>query len=344
MPSSEVDFSASELAKVLCHYDIGAVEHLRPFEGGDRWAPKVVVLARRGKFILKRRKPRSSMDIKRVRFAHNIQKKLMKENYPVPRLMVTSDQSGSGVRLNGRIYELFEFIDGARYDGTAQETRIAGLHLALFHNILDGFQAENDLNRGCFHNSPAVRKYLKIVYQRGANDGEQALLGLSDDLMRIYNKCVARVNKAGFSQWPRQVVHGDWHPGNLLFKNRELVAVVDFDSVRIAPAATDLANAMLQFSIVGGRPNPADWPGYLDEKRLTEFVHGYKANMDRKIPPADALLDMMIETLIAEATLPVAATGFFGNLRGRAFLSMILKKAKWIDNHRRTLEQAISAR
>jgi hypothetical protein len=47
--------------------------------------------------------------------------------------------------------------------------------------------------------------------------------------------------------------------------------------------------------------------------------------------------------MIAEAVLPVAATGFFGNLSGLDFLQMIRRKADWLDNHRRKLTAAISS-
>ena len=37
-----------------------------------------------------------------------------------------------------------------------------------------------------------------------------------------------------------------------------------------------------------------------------------------------SLLDLMIETIIAEAVLPIATTGFFGNLSGQDFLKIEL--------------------
>jgi aminoglycoside phosphotransferase (APT) family kinase protein len=136
-------------------------------------------------------------------------------------------------------------------------------------------------------------------------------------------------------------VHGDWHPGNMLFARRKVAAVLDFDSVRIAPPVTDLANGMLQFSIVGGRPNPADWPDYFDEAKLFQFLNGYREAAKLDKDKLHSLIDLMVETMIAEAALPVAATGFFGNLSGLDFLQMILRKANWLDSHRKKLTHAI---
>jgi Ser/Thr protein kinase RdoA (MazF antagonist) len=159
--------------------------------------------------------------------------------------------------------------------------------------------------------------------------------------MSLYNAASIHVNELGFDSWAEQVVHGDWHPGNMLFSGRRLIAVLDFDSVRIAPAITDLANGMVQFSIVAGRPNPADWPAYPDEAKLAQFLDGYRDEVELEKNELDSLLDLMIETMVAEAILPIAATGLFEHLSGLDFLKMIQRKCQWIDRHRKRLTEAI---
>jgi len=166
---------------------------------------------------------------------------------------------------------------------------------------------------------------------------------IAEKLMILYNASSVCVNGLGFDSWDRQVVHGDWHPGNMLFAGHRLAAVLDFDSIRIAPAVTDLANGMLQFSIVAGRPNPADWPDYFDRKKLVHFLNGYRKLIELDKNRLDSLLDLMIETMIAEAVLPVAATGFFGNLSGVDFLEMIFRKTKWLNKNRKKLNKAINS-
>ena len=98
---------------------------------------------------------------------------------------------------------------------------------------------------------------------------------------------------------------------------------------------------MLQFSIVGDRPNPADWPDYLDQAKLVQFLNGYRAIIQLDKSRLYSLIDLMIETIIAEAVLPIAATGFFGNLSGGDFLKMIRRKAEWIDKKRDKIVQAV---
>jgi Ser/Thr protein kinase RdoA (MazF antagonist) len=295
----------------------------------------------KGKFLLKRRQ-HGKDDLYRVAFAHTVQTHLDAQSFPVASLIKTSDEKKTLLQIGNHIYELFEFISGIRYDGSAEATIDAGRYLAIFHQHLSDFACVWDPLKGSFHDSSIVRRHLKMVGSEKKQDASDDLRKIADELMYLYNESSTRVNQLGFDSWPKQVVHGDWHPGNMLFSNRKLVAVLDFDSAKIAPPVTDLANGMLQFSIVGDRPNPADWPDYLDQARLVQFLQGYQQIIKLDKNKLASLLDLMIETIIAEAVLPIATTGFFGNLSGLDFLKMISRKAKWLDENRQTLNDAIN--
>ncbi len=340
MPRGGAHFSSAELARVLSHYDIGVIHEVRPLSAGDRRVPKVVVTSERGKFLLKRR-PKGKDDLYRVAFTHAVQAHLAKKSYPTASLVPTRDESNTILRLNNHIYELFDFIAGVRYEGSPEAAADAGRLLAKFHQYLTDFVHGWKPLKGSFHDSISVRRHLKIVEQNRKTSPDMQLQATSEALMVLYNASSVRVNELGFDSWDQQAVHGDWHPGNMLFSDQRVVAVLDFDSVRIAPPVTDLANGMLQFSIVGGRPNPADWPDYFDQERLLQFLAGYKELIELDKNKLDSLTCLMIETMIAEAVLPIAATGFFGNLSGLDFLQMILRKAKWLNKHRTKLTKAI---
>jgi Ser/Thr protein kinase RdoA (MazF antagonist) len=175
-----------------------------------------------------------------------------------------------------------------------------------------------------------------IGSRRSGQDGP-GVPSLIDELTSLYDASRERVNRLGFDRWSCQVVHGDWHPGNLLFQGSRVAAVLDFDAVLLAPVVVDLANGLLQFSIVGGASCPADWPDHCDRDRLDQFLAGYCHTRPVNQEQRTALPDLMMETLIAEAVLPVAATGMFGHLSGTDFLVMIRRKARWLDKHRKIL-------
>jgi len=353
MPKARARFSSAELARVLSYYDIGIIQRLKNLRAGSGGAAKIVVVSERGKYLLKRR-AKGKEDVDRTAFAHSIQTKLAQMNFPVARLV--ADRNGSTiVCIDHHLYELFEFMAGSRYNGSAASTVDAGRQLGRFHTHLSNFSSSYNPVSRSFHDSAAVRRHLGELSATepgkdstaaenlpGKDDGSAGQLAIvATSLGRIYETAAKQANDSGFASWPEQIIHGDWHPGNMLFSGDRVVAVLDFDSVKVAAGVTDLANAMLQFSIVAGRPNPADWPDYLDQAKLVQILAGYQEVRTLAETQLAELLDLMVETMIAEAVLPIVATGFFGNLSGLDFLKMIRRKCDWINQHRQKLTRAI---
>jgi len=114
MPRGGAQFSSEELVRVLSHYDVGVVHRVKPLSAGNRRAPKVIVRADKGSFLLKRR-PRGRDDMTRVVFAHAVQKQLAAQSFPVTNLLTVTHPSPtrSGVEnktiltIDNHIYELF---------------------------------------------------------------------------------------------------------------------------------------------------------------------------------------------------------------------------------------------
>jgi Ser/Thr protein kinase RdoA (MazF antagonist) len=339
---SDTRFSPDEMSDVLSHYDIGKIRKVMRLVGGSKRAPKIVVTTSNGRFLLKRRL-KGKDEVYRVAFAHAVQGHLARKYFPIAPLLTTRDGVSTILQVGESIYEMFKFVGGSRYAGSAEETSDTGRQLAKFHQYLENFKFEWEPLKASFHDSSTVRGHLKTVASDIAQSNERNQHLCGEELMSFYNASSVRVNELGFDSWKQQVVHGDWHPGNMLFDKGKLTAVLDFDSVKIAPPITDLANAMLQFSIVGYQPNPADWPDYLDQAKLVQLLEGYREVINLDKHKLDSLLDLMIETMIAESVLPIAATGFFGNLKGTDFLKMILSKCRWIDKNRETLAAAIES-
>lgn len=336
------NFTSDELALVLSHYDLGTIYSAKALQAGNLRAPKRIIVSEKGKFLLKRR-PHGKDDLYRVAFAHTLQKHLREHGFPVAKLIPTKNKKNSALNLNKHIYELFEFIPGKRYDQSQEATESAGRQLANFHLAVADFPTQFDPLKNTYHDSSTVRGNLKTILKAKNGTEKPALLAqLGETLTTLYNHASTNVNQFGFEGWATQIIHGDWHPGNMLFQEHKIVAVLDLDSVKISPKICDLANGMLHFSIVGGRPNPAEWPDYLDMDKLTSFFNGHE-----RVSPTDknmimALPELMIETMIAEAVLPVAATGFFGHLSGEEFLKMILRKCKWINEHKAKILEQLS--
>jgi homoserine kinase type II len=342
MPRGRAHFTSEELARVLSHYDVGAVHQAGPLFAGSSRAPKVVVHADRGSFLLKRR-PCGRDNLEIVTFAHAVQSHLASQSFPVTPLVATRDERKTILDFDNKLYELFRFVDGTRYDGSTVGATEAGRQLGRLHVLLSDFPRGYEPFRTSFHDSDIVRQHLAMIRSDNRSASVGRMEAVSRSLSVRYDRSSARVNRFGFDRWPRQVVHGDWHPGNLLFSSGEVVGVVDFDAVRVSQPATDLANGMLQFSIIGDLPDPNDWPEHFDRAQLLAFFAGYRQVAPLSKYELCSLVDLMVETMIAEAVLPVAATGFFGHHSGLDFLQMIVRKTKWLRHNRRELTETMLA-
>ncbi len=322
---------------VLSHYDVGAIERIDPLLKGSRKSPKLIITTDRGRYLLKRRAPGRD-DVLKVAFAHAVQRYLADREFPLPRLQPTRDEGDTMLSRDGAVYELFEYLPGSTFDCSPEGAYDAGRVLGLFHRVLENYRAEWEPSHVGYHDNRSVRTALSgipsaISMHDSVAGQETELLVTVTHLGDLYDQACEAVEAEDFRLWPRQIVHADWHPGNMLFVNGRVSGVIDYDSLRWLPRATDVANGALQFSIIGGGKDPLDWPPAADEMRLQRFLLGYDEAFALRPEEVRVLPYLMIEALIAEAVFPIAATGSFGRMEGYRFLRMIRRKAEWIRKH-----------
>ena len=334
-------FSAAELAIVLSHYGIGVIESIAKFPRGSRRAPKLLITSEQGKFLLKRR-AHGKDDAQRVAFSHSLQMHLAAKQFPLPHLIGTRTDNNSMLEWQGGVYELFEYIPGQAYPHTLEATFDAGRVLALYHKLLEDFQSEFQPAVGSYHNHPAIEQGLAAVPAALPTAGE-ALPPLLQFLRDSYVEAAGIVEEAGIGGWPRQYVHGDWHPGNMLFRENHVVAVIDYDSARVLPRIIDTANGALQFSITMTEEDAAKWPDYVDESRFKRFVRGYDEVVLLSDAEVRVMPHLMVEALVAEAVLPIAVCGAFGHVDGLAFLQMVQRKVRWLREKAHDLVELVGA-
>jgi homoserine kinase type II len=333
-------FASDELAIVLSHFDIGVIESITEFPRGSRKAPKLLIASEQGKFLLKRR-ARGKDDPFKVAFCHALQLYLAGQQFPLPHLIGTRRENNSMLQWRNTVYEMFEYIPGQGYPQTLESTFDSGRILALYHKLLETFQSEWQPPSGSYHRASAVEHGLRsIAANRPAGlapgvDIQPLLTFLHDS----YRHAAEMVDRQGIDNWPKQIVHADWHPGNMLFRDNRVVAVIDYDSARLLPRIIDTANGCLQFSIIGGDEDVTKWPDYCDESRFKRFLRGYDEVMLVSQGEIQVIPWLMIEALIAEAVFPIAATGSFVRIDGLAFLQMVQRKVYWMQRNAERLSQ-----
>lgn len=329
-------FGSHELAIILSHYQIGVIEQVQELPIGSRRSPKVLIRTQQGNYLLKRRASGRD-DPYRVAFCHHLMLYLASQNFPVPQLIGTHENNNSMIQFTGRSYELFEYVAGSRYDRSIPAAHQAGATLAQLHDILSRWRYEAHPPKGSYHASKEIDVKLSVIPAMvdavTPDLDNQALSRTCDLLSHRYWQAAEKVNQCGFESLRVVVLHGDWHPGNLLFDDGAVNAVLDFDSARYEPRIADLANAALQFSMkMSTAENATLWPEGLEISLLASMVKGYDEQAETSLTSEEleALPWLIIEALITESVLPIAATGSFAHLDGASFLEMIERKIQWI--------------
>ncbi len=335
MARTRENFDSAELKECLSHYDLGKIEKLEEYCRGSRKSPKVRIITDKGKFLLKRR-AHGSDDLSKVAFTHEIQLHLAMRSFPLPHLIGTRPENNSMLIRGDNIYEVFEYVPGKVYSRSLDATYNSGRILGLYHKLLGDFHSDYDPPPNSYHDNDAVAQAIGSTVtsipmdQRPSGD---TIAGEVESLKNVYRSCAKQANDLGLLDWPAQIVHGDWHPGNMLFLSDKVIAVIDYDAARKHQRVIDIANGALQFSILGGNKDPNDWPDYVDETRFKRFLRGYDVANVISTAEIRAIPYLMCEAMIAESVMPIAATGSFGRLQGFPFLQMVNRKIHWILDH-----------
>jgi homoserine kinase type II len=329
-------FAAYELGVVLSNYDLGVIRRIRELHRGSRRAPKLRIMADRGEFLLKRRAPGRD-DPNRVAFAHDLQLRLAEEKYPVPGLVPAHTSGRPMLRLNDHVYEMFHWVTGARDDKSVAAAEQAGRALGHLHRLLAGYRPVGSSPRGSYHAATgldgALRRVPAMVAAIEPTAARDDLETLCRSLGEVYRDAARRADALGIAGWPDRIIHGDWHPGNLIYGKNGVRAVLDFDSSRVAPRVIDVANGALQFSMKMTDPERPDrWPERLDVERIRALLGGYDQASGEPLAvlERESLPWLMLEALILESVVPIATTGRFARISGMAFLRMVERKVTWL--------------
>ncbi|MCC6284021.1 MAG: phosphotransferase [Phycisphaerales bacterium] len=322
--------SPGELARVLEHYDLGRVESARPLHKGSPEAPKLVIRTERGTFLLKRRAPQAS-DPVLVAAGHHVTLHLLDRDYPTPELVGTRADNNSMLQVGRAVYEMFTFVQGSPFDGSIAQAQAAGASLAHLHACLAVCHPPVEVQSGSFHASPLAQARLGAARARCSGPALVAL----DELELLARDAAESVDRLGYAGLSHQLIHGDWHPGNLVFDGARVASVFDFDSPRRAPRVVDLAAGALQFALA-----PRDHALDIDPGRLGAIVGAYHARAPLIGAERAMLAPLMVESLVVEGVTPVACTGRFGAIEADVFLPRVASCARSL---RRAVEGCLPA-
>lgn len=308
-----------------------------PLGRGSRRSAKSRLTTPDGRFLLKRRASDPAV-VARLGFVHALQAHLADAGCPVPRLRRSTD-GRTAVTLAAGTYELFEWVDGARWAGRVPESAEVGASLGAMLDAAARFRAPADAPSRSFRGAVDAADVLdRVVGAAMAADPDTDRGRLSDavaSLLGRARRAAGRTRDAGIDSWPRQCIHGDLHPGNVLFSGGRLAALLDFDGARVDHRACEVANALVHFGnhSIAGRAHE-DWRVELDARRMSALAGALGRALGSPLSEQErgAIPWLMIESCTLESIVPVAGSGRFVHLRADRFLPFIERKTAWIES------------
>jgi Ser/Thr protein kinase RdoA (MazF antagonist) len=332
-PQERARLGGHEVREVLDRYDIGKVSEARVFDRGSSKSPKVRIRSLNGEYLLKRCAPGQD-DPVRISLRHDFQLSLQEDGYPSAAIIRSRDGE-SFVQRGSRIYELFEFVGGRRFNRSPLQARQAGYEMARMHDHFRSWSGAVPSGSG-FHAKSGVADAMQQLPVRLCPDDPHRRRGMTTickSLAALFEDAHARIEALGHSDAIRTVLHGDWHPGNVLYDGNDICAVLDFDSIHHGSRVADLANGLLQFTMQIGDLDDVDhWPDSLELPLLASIRAGYDEGTFEPLEENEMAMIpwLMIEALIVESIAPIAARGRFGSIPGDRFLRHIERQIGWI--------------
>lgn len=261
---------------VLAGYGLEWVEPPRLLPGGNR-NDSVLINTTQGKKVFKRYK--DSMGDPTILHEHSILAYLAQVNFPAPRLVAT--RAGHTLVHRGKQrYALFDFIEGGfqyhhylLFPGQIRHfITIAGEMLAILHRLLDDF-IPRGYNPDGFKSRDGdrwrnldwvVAKLAQAVAgtsrRGGAGDGGKAawLLPQAGHIEKSLVQLDQRLKDAAL---PRLIIHADYGPFNLLFRENGPAIVLDFEISRLDWRVTEIIYAWHRFGYdrLGFRLHKMKW-------------------------------------------------------------------------------------
>ena len=162
-------------------------------------------------------------------------------------------------KIGKNIFTLFKFIEGEYFSPTREAFASAARAIAEMHAGFNRLEPEKaskinfvSKQTGAYYNK--IKKYSGADFNGIARIIENKKMKTAIDKEVLKNRrrfvdIAAGVNGSQdkIQSLPKQIIHSDLHPHNLLFEGGEVRAILDFDAVRISEQARDVAFAIYRF-------------------------------------------------------------------------------------------------
>lgn len=188
--------------------------------------------------------------------------------YDIP--VATDVVSAHSVTIKKNItYSIAEFVKGKHiFFADAQEIKSLGEVLGRIHSIPVALNEQIKSPRNPYKIYSKQGKEAAYSYVTAYLAGKKQLIPDLNDIRHLVNKHNKKEYfRQCFSDLPAGYLHGDINNSNILFDNKKVSAVLDFEKSQTGIFLEDIAKALFYFS--------ANKKGEIEPERCIRFFEGY---------------------------------------------------------------------
>jgi len=237
------------LAEVIRHsYPFEWVHTPRPLPAvHQRRHRKLAVDTDQGTFLAKTYK-RDPHILDALRFQHRLSDHLDRNGLPVARIQAARDGRRI-VEVETWALELQEFVHGGPMEISSETLAIAGDALGRFHEVCRDFpRPARDAIMWRFSEVP--RDSFANLFERAKAEGDPAkAVEYCNCVALVLHEAAQELSFEKRNLFESGLIHGDWHSGNLVFREGRLAALVDLEFAGDGCFLEDLAYAISNLCI-----------------------------------------------------------------------------------------------
>lgn len=223
------------------------------------------LVTNRGKIVVKKYNSYSNEEIRMVEHQALSHLRTKGIDY-IPKLLVCQEDGQTTITIGTDTYALFEYIEGNQYQRTISQTTDAGRKLGLIHLGLENLTIDS-MNTSRRRTIGVKKNWLQKIKEYDTNRESSIgseVIDILEETVRVYES--EELRETNF--------HADYHPGNLLFDDEKVLAVLDFEAAfKHGHRILDLSFSAYNF---GMKYHPDTWKlEDIDDDRFRGFLKGY---------------------------------------------------------------------
>jgi Ser/Thr protein kinase RdoA (MazF antagonist) len=318
------EISSADLTKILANWDIGRIESKKLLWGGAN--SKWIVKTSTGKYVLHN----AGGNLEYIEFQIFVLNKLNTSDFPyaIPHLLATKDAYWA--QYQDHFWLLYRFIEGHPLTAISHlQVEEIGRLMASYHKYTSGI---NDSHINHFSLTLFETETVNAILQESAkgliarkahSQLEELFIKTINPILEAYNS-IPTADKEGLKHLEKIPIYNDWHGNNILSINGEIIGLIDFDSLTVAPRIVDVQNGLLY---------SAGSQAGIDIPRMQAFMQGYSSVWPLSQAELALTRSLMIDRVTSLISNILAERKTKNNRSKDDVLIFLIQVVNWIVNN-----------